>query len=597
MITKRTPICIALFILMLMAGTAVRSQDFIGGPATGSLDSKGILSNPSLISFQRPQVSIGVKSHYAGFSEGSESGFRQGFFVASLPAIYGSRFGAGVHARYFNSPVFTRSQLSASVSAQLFHRVSLGFTASLHHLGYNRDNFSDDFDFGDPVFQNGYSRNTFNSAAGIYARPVSGLELALGARNLNEPDISLSGNGVTEPMELFGAVSYSYGYFKGTVELVNGRFGLDTRIHTELFSTQGYYARMGTNTHFDRGYLEAQMHVYGGVSVNYQFELPFNDVLSETYGSHMFSLVYEFNRVPPLPERRTARVAVPEVKRTRTAAELPSAVVLTSTTDHLEYKEVNLTRRIDETTVTDEDLAHLSAYDVGNLESSQDYFRMPYRGRRPDTAPLPATIEPEQVITDQYRQTLNFIRDHIINRDNEMELVVEDGSQIRAAGLRNQFRNQSGREIPVSVTYRSDETDSVRYATPVDREMLQDQQIIVLTPETARIRPVKAGDATAGEWILRVYSGYGDVIAETGEETDLPEVIEWNWRLGDGSIINPGLYTYSVHWMDEQGSWQETRSRYLYVQKITRNITIDITRDLEKILTDPDRIELILKNK
>ncbi len=597
MTRKNILICIILIILMLASGSTVHAQEGISGPATGSLDSKGIFANPSLISFQRPHVSIGVKSHQAGFSDDSESGFRQGYFVASLPAIYGSRFGAGVHARYFNSPVLTRSQLSASVSAQLFHRVSLGFTASLLHLGYNRDNFSDDFDFGDPVFQNGYSRNAFNSTTGIYARPTSGLELAVGARNLNKPDISLSGDGVSEPLELFGAASYSYSYFKGTVELVNGRYGLDTRVHTELFSTRGYYARIGTNTTFDRGYLEAQMHVYGGASVNYQFELPFNDLVSETNGSHMFSLVYEFNRVPPLPERRTAGVVIPEVKRTRTVAELPSAVVLTSTTDHLEYKEVNLTRRIDERTITDEDLSHLSAYDVGNLESSQDYYRMPYRGRHPETAPLPATIEPEQVITDHYRQTLNFIRDYIINRSNEMELVIEDGTQIRAAGLRNRFRNESGRELPISVTYRADEIDSARYATPVSRDLLRDQQVIVLTPETARIRPIKAGEVTANGWILRIYSGNGDIVAEVSEESDFPEIIEWNWRLDDGSIIDPGLYTYSVHWMNETGSWQETGRRYLYVQKITRNITIDITRDLEKIQSDPDRIELILKNK
>ncbi len=594
---QRISFCILLAVLTLSTGVAVNAQDFISGPATGSLDSKAILANPALIAFQRPQVSIGVKSHYAGFSEGSESGFNQGYFVASLPGIYGSRFGAGVHAQYFNSTLFTRSQLSGSVSARLLHRISLGFTASLYHLGYNRDNFTDDFDFNDPVFQNGYSRNAFNSAAGIYARPVSGLELAAGARNLNQPDISLSGDGVNEPLELFGAVSYSHDYFKGTVELVNGRYDLDTRVHMELFSTQGYYARTGTNMRFDRGYIEAQMHVYGGVSVNYHFELPFNDVISETYGSHMFSLVYEFNRVPPLPHRRTAEVTVPEIKRTRTAAELPSAVVLTSTTDHLEYKEVNLTRKVDKTTITDEDLGHLSAYDVGSLENRQDYYRMPYRGRRPDTAPLPASIEPELVITDHYRQTLNFIRDHIINRDNEMELVIEDGTQIRAAGLRNQFRNESGREVPISVTYRTDETDSIKYATPVNREMLGDQQVIVLTPETARIKPVKATNATAGEWIFRVYSGNGEVMAEISDASDLPEIIEWNWRLEDGSIIAPGLYTYDVHWLSESGTWQETRRRYLYVQKITRNITIDITKDIEKIQSDPDRIELILKNK
>ena len=150
----------------------------------------------------------------------------------------------------------------------------------------------------------------------------------------------------------------------------------------------------------------------------------------------------------------------------------------------MEYKEVNLIRRIDEVTITVVDLDYLSAYDVGNLESGQDYYRMPYRGRRPDTAPLPGTIEPEQVITDHYHQTLNFIRDHIINRDNEMELVIEDGTQIRAAGLRNQFRNQSGRELPISVTYRADEVDSARYATPINSDLLQDHHpSLTLTPK------------------------------------------------------------------------------------------------------------------
>ncbi len=588
--------CILLILFISAVASKVQSQDFISGPSTSTLDSKALLGNPALISFQRPQVALGIKTHYSGFSDSSESGFRQGYFVASLPGIRGSRFGAAAHARYFNSPIFTRSQLSSSFSVRLWHRVSIGVTGSLHHVGYNRDNFVD-FDFGDPVFQNGYSRNTFNSAAGIYARPLSNVELALGARNLNEPDISLSGNGVKEPLEFFGALSYRYDIVRGTVEFVNDRYGLDTRVHLEAFSTEGYFARMGTNMSFDRGYIEAQMHVYGGVSINYQFEMPFNDVLSETYGSHMFSLVYEFNRVSPLPQRRPAAVAMPEVARSRTDAVLPSAIVLTSSTDHLEYKEVTLTRRIDTTTVTEEDLLHLTAYDIGNLDHQQDYYRMPYSGRRPDTAPLPAGAAPEPVITDNYRNTLDFIRDHILSNDRMMELVVEDGTQVRAAGLREQFRRQSGRDIPVSVTYRSQQADSMRHATPVNPELLADQQVTVLTPENALIRPVNATGSSASEWALRIYAANGQVINEIQGASDLPDIIEWNWQLADGSIIPPGLYTYSLHWADDNGFWQETRSRYLYVQKITRNITIDISKDLEKIHSDPDRIELILKNK
>ncbi len=595
---RRTTFPILLIWYLLFAGTGVAAQEFIGGPATGSLDSKAILANPSLLSFQRPQVAIGVKSHYSGFNDDSGSGFSQGYFLASLPNIRGSRFGAGVHGHYFNSPVFTRSQLGASFSARLIHRVSIGASGMLYHLGYNSDNFTH-FDFDDPVFQNGYSRNTFNSTIGVYARPGAGLELASGARNLNRPDISLAGDGVREPLELFGAISYRYDIFKGTVELVNGSYDLDTRVHLEAFSTLGYYARMGTNMRFDRGYIEAQMHVYGGVSVNYQFELPFNDVLSETYGSHMFSLVYEFNRVAPLPQSMTARVSIPEIRRTRTAAELPATVALTSTTDHMEYTEVNLTRVVDETTITAEDLQHLTAYDVGSIEHQQDYLRMGYHGRRPHTPPLPTTIQPEPVITDHYRQTLDFIRDHIIHRNNQMELVIEDGTQIRAAGLRTRFLDQSGRDIPVSVTYRSDELDSVRYNTPLSPENLEDQQAIVLIPEMARIKPVKAVNIPieASEWALRVFAGNGRQVVEIRESSGLPEVIEWDWRLENGSIIDPGLYTYNLTWRDSEGSWHETRSRYLYVQKITRNITLDITKDLEKIHSDPDKIELILKNK
>ncbi len=580
-----------------MAGTGeVRSQDFIIGPSTGTLDVKAQLANPALISFQRPQVALGIKTHYSGFTDDSGSGFNQGYFVASLPGIRGSRFGAGVHAQYFNSPIFTRSQFSASFSTRFWHRISLGVTGSLYHIGYNRDNFVD-FDFGDPVFQNGYSRNTFNSAAGIYARPLPSVDAALGARNLNRPDISLSGSGVKEPLEFFGALGYRYGMFKGTVELVTGRYDLDTRVHLEAFSTEGYYARMGTNLDFDRGYIEAQMHVYAGVSINYQFELPFNDVLSETNGSHMFSVVYEFNRAPSLPQRRTAGVPMPEVARTRAEPVLPAAIVLTSSTDNLEYKEVTLVRRIDTTTVTMEDLQHLTAYDLGNLESQQDYFRMPYSRRRPDTAPLPMGATPEPAITQHYRQTLDFIRDHILTRDNVMELVVEDGNQMRASGLRDRFQRQSGRDIPVSITYRSDTYDTERHATSLDDGLLADQHAIVLTPETARIRPVRAANTTVSEWVLRIYDGSNRIVNEISADTDLPEIIEWDWHFDDGSIIPPGLYTYRLHWADGHGNWSESRSRYLHVQKITRTITIDITKDLEKIHSDPDRIELILKNK
>lgn len=592
-------------VILFLAGISshTAAQEFITGPSTGTMDVKSLLGNPALISFQKPHVSLGVRVLHPGFFDDRESGYNQGYFSASLPRIRGSRYGAGFNVQYVNSPIFSKSQLSGAFSARFAHIFSFGLSASLYHTGYNRDNFSDDFDFGDPLFQNGYSRYAFNSVVGIYARPFSRLEFAAGARNVNQPDISIAGNGVREPIELFGAASFRHNALKGTVELVDGRYSMETRLHVELFSEQGYYARLGTNTDLNRGYIEAQMHLYAGVSVNYNFELPLGHLRSHTNGSHMFSLLYEFNRVPPLPVRRRAQFVLPEVQRTRNPVKTPSTVVLASQTNSLEYSVIHLSHMIDTSSVSREDLQHLTSEDIGWLQQDAESLVMAYGNARPIQQPLPDASEAIVFISDEYHQTLNFLRDFLFRKKDGLQFVINSGGELRASGLRSLTGNERDDEVPVlirgnmeqepGVTDNADEHENI--VTLFSETSLKEQSVIILDPETIRIRLITTSPANAVAWRFRAYSGNGNLVTEFGAKENLPEYIDWDWRDGDGRILEPGVYTYHVIWDDGSGIWQETGNQFFSVKRTTRNITIEITRDLNRIHSDPDGIDLILK--
>jgi len=588
-------VVIILLIWFLMAGSAF-SQDFIMGPSTSTMDSKAIFANPALISFQPAHFSMGVKTYHIGFFDDSNFNYRQGYVNVSIPRIRGQRFGTGFHLQYFDSPIFSKSQFGGSASVQVLRKISVGLNASLHYVGYNMDNF-EGFDFGDPLFQSGSSKYSLNTAAGIYARPFRDFEVAFGARNINEPDLSISGSGVTEPMELYGAVSYNTGFLKGTFELIDSKYGLQNRTHIEVYSTQGYFLRTGVNMNFDSGYLEAQARLFDGFSVNYQYELPINELAGNTKGSHMLSLVFEFNRVPPLPDKSDIRSFYPDVRRARTAPVITPAILLNSETEHLRYYETNLTRKIDESTVTKEDLFSLSMYDIASLHEEL-ISKAPYEAKAPVEAPLSETVQLKGTVSEQYLTTIDLLRSYLSeSRIDEIQVMIDQGNEIRGAGFRNELRGEDKLPVIISNILLVNEQDSVLYETPVDPEVFfQDQQIVRLYPEHAIIRPFFTSPVDITSWSLLVYNQEGQLVNEIERTGSVPEIIAWDWRDENGDIIQPGLYRYNLKWTSANGRETESRFRNLYVQKIERNIAIHISKDIEKIHPDPDRIDVILKN-
>ena len=586
-----------LFLLTLISlASSADAQEYLFGPSTNTMDSKSIFANPALISFQPSQLSLGIKTYHTGFFEESGFNYGQGFFTISNPRMY-SRFGSGFQVQYFDSPIFSRSQTGGSISAELFNRVSIGVNASLLHVGYNQSNFVD-FDFDDPVFDDGYSKFTFNTAAGIYARPFSMIEIAVGARNLNEPDISISGSGANEPRELFSAISLNYGILRGTVEMISRENEFENRSHIELYSSQGYYTRLGSSQNFESAFLEAQAHVYRGFSVNYQYQLPVNEMAGNTNGSHMISLSYEFGRVPSIPNQREPVDVYPTGQRPRSSPGIPPLHLLNSDTDHLEIQEINLSRQVDESSVTDDDIHSLTAYDIGRLEEVSDIDRIPYKQRETITEYMPESAVLSTPTSDRYERTLELLRDSFDNEElDDLQILIQDGEESRAAGLRNKIQDDSFVPVSVGNFLLPSETDSTLFQTEVDRNMIDDDQhLISVEPEIAKIVPVHLSDTDMQTWELIILDQDENVVESFEGTGELPESFEWDWIGNDGNLIEPGLYTYFLAWSDNNGEQHQTRNRNLFVQKIDREITLDITKDINNILSNPDNINIILKN-
>jgi hypothetical protein len=588
-------------VIVLVLGfkpTMVLAQSFMMGTPVNTMDSKAVFSNPAVISFQPSHVAFGLKGHHAGYFDSSILEYQKGYLTVSAPRVLGTKFGSAMNLQYFNSPIFSRSQVGTTLSYQMMPNVSLGANASILYMGYNRANFVD-FDFDDPVFSGGFSRLGLNSSVGIYTRPIPIVEIGAGVRNLNQPDVALGGQRTNLPMEPFAAASVRFGPLRGTFELVNTEKGLENRSHVELYSTNGYYGRFGSNTNFDNGYVELQARLFSGYSVNYQYELPSRSMMDMTSGSHMFSMIFEFKRRPNLPTLRRLDAEPPPFIRLAGVPNIPSVIFLSNDTEYLRINEINITRTMDDSTLTASDLRALSAYDLGVLGEYPGYERVPYKDRFPIEMPMSESIELATPLTNEYEQFLASVRDFVAKQNGlSLDILIRDGDEVRGAGLKNLLTRDIDIPISISNILLSNSEDSLLFATPFDLSMLQTEQLVKAEPEMTVIKPLFLENVVSSRWWLRVFDNNETMIREITNEGQIPNEIEWDWKDNQGRYPQPGAYYYSLHWLQNNTTTEyATRRRIFYIQKNFRNITVVITKDPSRLLPDADSVNIILKKQ
>ena len=577
---------LALIIMYASVPPASQAQRFITGPATALDDAKSVLYNPALVSFQRPKVAFGAKAHYLGVGDASGVPLRQGFFTSSTPFLLGDRIGVGGSVQYFDSPIYKRGALGLNVAGRILRSVSVGVGVSALNLSYNRDEFVG-VEPGDPVFEGGTNKTTFSVSAGIFAKPIPNLNVALGVRNLNQPNLALVGDGFQAHQEFYGGVSYSFGALRARVEVADGQYGLDGLVALEAYSTDGSYVRVGSDSGFNTGLVEAQLHVGGPLSINYRYGLPVTDLRTSTSGSHLFTVVYEFGRSPEVPELPPPPPLLMEADRAEVEPAFEPKLYLASEQDYLQHFEKRVEREI---SVPREVLQGISREALGVLDSSFASTRGQAKGV--PLGRIPENIKLADLLSSAYDSSLSEIQNRL-QRDSTrvLKLSGRGAERVKAMGLYNRLRSASGvRPGQVSV----ETPDSTQSRELVGQQEVPAQETLsILTPRRAQFYLLDPYlSETGGAWTLIVENESGGTMKTFQGLGTPPSQLTWDWTSDEGDPLDQGVYTYYFAWQDSEGRRYESNRRTLYVRKVVRKVTIKVTQDPSALENPADALQL-----
>ncbi|WP_263786392.1 type IX secretion system membrane protein PorP/SprF [Salinibacter grassmerensis] len=576
--------------LLLILGGGVNlshAQRFISGPSTGLDDAKSALRNPATISFHRPQVALGVKAHHIGISNKSGVPLRQGFLAGSTPFLVADRIGFGGTVRYVDTPIFKKRAFGASVSGRLFRFLSAGVRVSALNLGYNRSEFTEGAR-NDPLFdEQGTGRTTLTGSVGLFAKPLPNLNLAVGGRNLNRPNLALDPDEEfrADP-EIFGGVSYAFNAVRARAEVSNGQYGLDVRLGLEAYSTDGSYIRVGSDAGFNNGRIEGQLHVGGPLSVNYQYNVPTSDLRGPSTGSHQFTVLYEFGRSPELPEMPSSPSLLLEADRSEVDSSPKPRLQVASSHQILQHLEKRIEREID---VPDAALQNVSREALGRLDDNISTDR----GRRAGqpTKDVPENIRMMDVLSAEYDSTLSLVGRRVREgTPSTLDILKKDEDSVKAYGLYNRMQSKPGLQGgQVRVT---SPTDSVQAFSPQRQELPREESLSVLNPErtTLTLLDPYLPDEN-GVWTLTIKNEAGEVIRSFDGSGRPTRQIEWGWNDEEGDPLDQGVYRYQLGWEGPDGSYQSEPQEFS-VQKTVRKITIEVTGSPEGLENPADALEL-----
>jgi len=573
--------------VLLTAGGGIspsHAQQFISGPSMGLDDAKSMLRNPATVSFHRPQIAIGAKAHHIGISNESGVPLRQGFVAGSTPFLVGDRIGLGGSVRYFDTPIFKKGAFGASLTGRLFRFLSVGVRVSALNLSYNRSEFVG-VEPGDPVFEESTGKTTFTGTVGVFAKPLPNLNLAVGGRNLNRPDLALgSGEFRAEP-EVFGGASYGIGAFRVRVGVSSGEYGVDTRVGIEAYATDGSYLRVGSDASFNNGRVEGQLHVSGPLSVNYQYNVPTSDLRGPSTGSHQFSVLYEFGRSPEVPEMPSSPSLMMEAERSEVDPSFEPRLHVSSSHETVQHVEKRIEREIN---VPDGVLQNVSQEALGTLDST--ITPSPRRASGQTVDQVPDHIELADILSAEYDSAFAQIGQRLDEGSpSTLEVLTDRRDSVRAYGLYNRLRSEG---VPANQVRVLNPEDSVETISVGDQELPLRESLSILNPEQVTLRLLFPYlEDTDGIWTLTVTDRSGETVKIFNGSGEPRRQINWEWTDDQGDPLDQGEYTLQFEWQGQEGTYQSNKQTFS-VSKTLREVTIEVTRSPEALDDPADALEL-----
>ncbi|HDR91135.1 MAG TPA: hypothetical protein ENN75_02680, partial [candidate division Zixibacteria bacterium] len=188
--------------------------------------------------------------------------------------------------------------------------LALGANFKLIRSGFNEANFSDDFDMTDEVFSSGNNSMAYSADVGLVFRPTEWLSIGATAKDVLEPNISISGiddEMNVQPMTIRGGLALHYRGFTPTVDIeytmreINGESDMKIHAGLEKWLGNSFGIRGGLNRdEAALGLSYVSMGERFGWGVDYAALYPvLNDLGGEYFTTHKVAVNLTLDPPPP----------------------------------------------------------------------------------------------------------------------------------------------------------------------------------------------------------------------------------------------------------------------------------------------------------
>lgn len=306
----------------LLTTVAIAQVDQMGARPLGAggaytaiaRDANAPVWNPAAMeSFRNLAFTASYSRLYLGVDE---DGLNEGFvgFVNHL-GLYGNGGSYGMSFSQYFSDVYSQMHVTLGYAKRIYGKadgphLALGANFKLIRSGFNEANFSDDFDITDEVFSSGNSSMAYSADVGLVFRPTEWLSIGATAKDVLEPDISISGSGGemdVQPMTIRGGLALHYRGFTPTVDIeytmreINGESDMKIHAGLEKWLGNSFGIRGGLNRdEAALGLSYVSMGERFGWGVDYAALYPvLNDLGAEYFTTHKIAVNLTLDPPPP----------------------------------------------------------------------------------------------------------------------------------------------------------------------------------------------------------------------------------------------------------------------------------------------------------
>ena len=532
--------------------------------------SNTLFVNPSVISFQNPYAVMGIRFFHIGLLEDDAYGLRHQSFGIAFPEIGVYDLGAGLSGQYFDTPIYDVGHFNLLVSRKILPNASVGIRLGTIMQSYNKDEF-DLVDENDPVFASGTSKMALNVGLGFLYSPVSKLFIGLSVDHINQPNLSLIGDDIKQPLRADGGMAYDMGFIRPYIGFTYFREEFIPHFHLESYVVDWGSIRLG---YMNRNLqMEGELYIIGGTSLNYCYDYPISDLSGVTGGTHMLSLIFHFKG-----GARLERMVLEKSGQPSTTSRKPVEVLIDSEVDTLNVVRKHIFRSFSPE-ITTEEIANLPVSLLGALDSTSNVTE--------SLKPIPLEIA-YQMPVEGFADSKNYTENldslcAILKRNKHLALNIIGSpnavpqAQIIQKHIVDKSRISSDRirfVSPVNVTSR----DDLIHAEKIGPNPIPpNTHVTVLTPGVNRflIQSNKMSRDTR-DWKLVIRNSDGDIVKIIQGKDFLPEEIPWAWQADADVFQKPGNYFYRIKWRDSRGRLYQSRESTFWVRELHRRVSIEI---------------------